>query len=332
MKSDPIDENRLHEMSSAFMPGCILGAAAELDLFSVLADASLNLDEIAGRLKSDRRATAVLLDALAALGIVDKQGERYCLPESLRPLLCSTSPRNLLPALHHRMNMFRWWGRLAWIVRSGQPAPREPSIRGAEADRAAFVAAMHTFSSPVADELIGRLGALRFSHLLDVGGASGTWAMAFLRAVPGTSATIFDLPDAVEQARSRIADCEFADRMTLVPGDFYEDELPGGADFAWVSAIAHQHSREQNRRLLAKVHAALVPAGQVAIRDVVMEPSRTRPRLGALFAVNMLVATAGGGTFTFEELAEDLQAVGFVEPTLAVKDEGMSSVVTATRP
>jgi len=327
-----MDENQLHEMSSAFMDACVLGAAAELDLFSVLANDSLDADAVAGRLQGDPRATRTLLDALVALGVLDKQGEFYSVPEALRPLLDAQSPRNVLPMLWHRMNMLRWWSRLAWVVRSGKPAECPPSIRGAEADRAAFVAAMHTFSGPGADELVARLGPPRFTHLLDVGGASGTWTMAFLRAAPGATATLFDLPDAVAQAERRLAQTEFAGRVRLVAGDFYEDELPGGADLAWVSAIAHQHSREHNRRLLAKVHAALVPQGRVAVRDVVMEPSRTRPALGALFAVNMLVATESGGTFTLAEFAEDLQTAGFVEPTLAVKDDGMNSVIVAIRP
>jgi len=171
-----------------------------------------------------------------------------------------------------------------------------------------------------------------FRHLLDVGGASGTWTLAFLRAVPEAVATIFDLPDAIEQARRRIAQSPLADRIALVAGDFYTDPLPAGADFAWLSAIAHQHSRRHNRALLAKVHAALAPGGRGALRDVVMEPERTRPLDGALFAVNMLVNTPCGGTFTFEEFAEDLLAAGFEHPTWRVKQPGMSNVVEAFKP
>jgi SAM-dependent methyltransferase len=85
--------------------------------------------------------------------------------------------------------------------------------------------------------------------------------------------------------------------VTLAAGDFYVDDLPAGADFAWVSAICHQHSRRHNRELFAKVYRALAPGGRIAIRDVVMEPCRTQPRDGALFAINMLVNTDTGGTF-----------------------------------
>jgi SAM-dependent methyltransferase len=241
-------------------------------------------------------------------------------------------PQTTLPMIRHRMNILRQWAQLAWVTKAGIPAPRQVSIRGAAADRAAFVAAMHTVSGPIADELVGRLAPLEFKRLLDVGGASGTWTMAFLRAAPGATAILFDLPDAVEQARRRFAGSEFAGRVELVAGDFYVDDLPGGADFAWVSAIAHQHCRERNRELFAKVCAALAPGGRIAVRDVVMEPSRTRPVAGALFAINMLVNTDSGGTYTFGEFAEDLQSAGFAGAELRIKSDAMSSVVLATKP
>ena len=89
------------------------------------------------------------------------------------------------------------------------------------------------------------------------------------------------------------------------------DALPPGADLAWVSAIVHQNTRAQNRALFTAVFEALTPGGRIAIRDILMEEDRTRPVAGALFAVNMLVATQGGGTFTLAELREDLVAAGF---------------------
>ena len=190
---------------------------------------------------------------------------------------------------------------------------------------------MHSVSGPIADDVITRWGPPNFTHALDVGGASGTWTMALLRAVPGSRATLFDLPDAVKQARERLTGTEFNDRVTLTAGDFYRDELPSGADLAFVSAIIHQHCRDSNRDLFRKIHRALAPGGTIAIRDVVMNADHTSPQFGALFAVNMIVNTDTGGTFSFEELSEDLQAAGFVDPQWALKTEDMSSIVTAVR-
>jgi hypothetical protein len=318
-------------MTAGYMSACVIGAATELDLFTALGDRSMSAEELADKLRCDRRAITIVLDAVASLGLLDKQDALYSVPAELRPLLIEGSPQTLLPGIRHRMNVLRAWAQLARVAKAGGPLPEEASIRGPEADRAAFVAAMHTYSRPVAEGLVARLGPPRFEHLLDVGGASGTWTLAFLRAVPGARATVFDLPDAVSQARERIAGTEFADRIDLVAGDFFEDDLPPGADFAWISAIVHQFPRERNRQLFAKVHAALQPGGTVAVRDIVMEPCRTRPREGALFAVNMLVNTESGGTFTFDELADDLRAAGFVDPQLAVPADDMNAVVSARK-
>ncbi|MBN2269280.1 MAG: hypothetical protein JXN61_01615, partial [Sedimentisphaerales bacterium] len=141
----------------------------------------------------------------------------------------------------------------------------------------------------------------------------------------------FDLPDVIPMAKERLTRAGLIDRVELVAGDYYEDKLPAGADLAWVSAIAHQNSRRQNRDLFAKVRAALKECGQVVIRDVVMDPSRTAPPTGALFTINMLVATPAGGTYTLEEYTEDLQSAGFTDVALVYRDEFMSSLIRARK-
>jgi len=233
--------------------------------------------------------------------------------------------------VRHLANCLGRWAQLARITQTGKPAERVPGIRGEAADQAAFIGAMHNFSAPVADEVVGRLKPLGFSHLLDIGGASGTWTMAFLDAVPEARATLFDLPAVIPMARTRLSDTALSDKVTLVAGDYNADDLPAGADLAWLGAICHQNSREQNRALFARIHRALTDDGVVVIRDVVMDPSPTSPERGALFAVNMLVATEGGDTYTFNEYREDLSAAGFDGVTLVHRDEFMNSLIRAKK-
>jgi SAM-dependent methyltransferase len=330
-ETKPITGQQILEMMNGFRPACVIGAAAELDIWGRLGDKSLSAAALAQLSGCDPRATAVLLDAVAALGLLEKNDEAYRASADIRALLTEDSPKSVLPMIWHIMNIMRLWSQLAAVTKTGRPGERRPSIRGSEADRAAFIAAMHAVSGPLADDLVARLGPPQFRRLLDVGGASGTWTLALLRAVPAARATIFDLPDAIVQAEARIKGSQFASRIKLVSGDFYVDDLPAGCDFAWVSAIAHQHSRRHNRELFAKVFRALEAPGQIAVRDVVMSSCRTRPRDGALFAINMLVNTESGGTFTFEEFAEDLRAAGFVNPRLALRGEAMDSVVLADK-
>jgi predicted O-methyltransferase YrrM len=321
----------LMEVVRAFQPACIIAAAADLDLITPLATSPMTAIQLAARSNSDPRATAVLLDALAALNLLKKDRDVYVVAPDVAALLSERSPTNVLAAVRHQANCLRRWVQLARVVQAGRPAESAPSVRGRAADCEAFIGAMDSFALVAAPEIGAKLKMLRFHHLLDIGGASGTWTIAFLQAAPQAKATLFDLPEVIPLARKRLSAANLLDRVSLVAGDYNQDDLPAGADLAWLSAVAHQNSRAQNRILYAKIHEALTAGGVLVIRDIVMDRSRVSPVSGALFAVNMLVGTEGGTSYTLDEFRDDLTLAGFVDVELLHKDPGMSSLIIARR-
>ncbi len=323
--------DELLRLCRGFQPACVVIAAAELDVFSALKGGPAGAATLAARIGGDARATAVLLDALAAMGLLEKRGNEYHVLADVAELLTEDSPKNVLGIVRHLGNCMRRWAQLAEVVRTGTPAERRPSVRGAAGDTESFIRGMQDVSAPRVAEIVQALQPLTFTHLLDVGGGCGTWTVAFLQAAPEATATLFDLPEVIGLARARIAAAGLSGRVKLAAGDFYTDALPAGADFAWVSSIAHQNSREQNVALLGKVHAALAAGGQVVLRDVVMGETRTEPPAGALFAVNMLAGTPGGRTYTFAELAGDLASAGFAGAVLLRQGESTDSLVRAVK-
>ena len=132
-------------------------------------------------------------------------------------------------------------------------------------------------------------------------------------------------------ARERLADEGLADRVDLAPGDYNGDNLPGGHDLALLSAIVHQNSHEQNVALYKNIYGALDPGGRIIVRDYAMSRDRTQPSSGALFAINMLVNTEGGNSYTFDEIQEGLEIAGF-ERVKLIQDSEMSSLVEAFKP
>jgi predicted O-methyltransferase YrrM len=327
----PWNAEEILALGRSYQGAAVLAAAAELDLFSALSAAPLPAVELARILKCDERALTILLDALVGLRLLEKPGGNYALPAGLNAFLTPGGEQSVLAMAQHQAQCLRYWAQLARVVKTGRPADRIPGIRGEEGAQEAFIGAMHNVSEPIAEQVIQAVQPLRFKHLLDIGGASGTWAIAFLRACPSAQATLFDLPHVLPMAQRRLAAAGLDQRVQLVGGDFTRDALPPGADLAWVSAIVHQNSRAQNRALFAKVYTALVPGGRIAIRDILMEAERTQPVAGALFAVNMLVATESGGTFTLAELREDLEAASFTEVTSPRHDEAMNSIIVAKK-
>ncbi|MDP6634218.1 MAG: methyltransferase [Phycisphaerae bacterium] len=325
--------DELLELARSFQIPCVLNAAAELDVFSAFGDESLTVETLAERLNADLRGIRILADALAAIELLEKEGDAYRPARGVVDTLSEGGADSVLAMVRLSGNCMRGWAQLGAVTRQGAPLdPKPASVRGAVADHEDFIEAMNDISRRTADDLVASIGPPKFEHMLDLGGGPATWTIAMLNAMPGARATLFDMPDVIPIATRHVAAAGMEDRVDFVAGNFETDEsLPGGADLAWVSAIVHQNSRQQNRELFAKIHTALADGGQILIRDVVMDESRTAPQYGALFAVNMLVHTPGGGTFTFDELAEDLQSVGFTNPNLLNPDEEMNAVVQARK-
>jgi len=321
------------EMARAFQIPCVLNAAAELDLFAALGDEALTADALAQRLDADLRGITILADALASIELLVKDGETYRLAPGVIDTLTEGGADSVLAMVRLSGNCARGWSELGPIAKSGKPLdPRPTSSRGAQADRESFLEAMNDISRRTADSLIAAIGPPKFTCMIDLGCGPATWTIAMLNANPGSRGILFDLPDAIPIAQRHIALAGLEDRAEFVAGNFDTDEtLPTGADLAWVSAIVHQNSRQQNREFYAKIHAALADGGQILIRDVVMDTSRTNPQFGALFAVNMLVHTPAGDTFTLEELTEDLQSAGFTDVKLLHPDPQMNAIVQARK-
>ncbi|MDL2313435.1 acetylserotonin O-methyltransferase [Desulfovibrio sp. OttesenSCG-928-C14] len=335
---------RLRRAAVGYQESCVLAAAAELDIFTLILESGNRMpgQDIQARLASDRRGCAVLLDCLAALGYLRKNGAGeealYSVPEEYHPYLDRRHPDSFVPMLRHMANAQRIWPQLARVVKYGERPERVSSILGSEEDYASFILGMNSIArfdaAPMAQALV-KAGILDEKaedfRFLDVGGASGTYTEAFLKAAPLSRGAIFDLPAGILQARRRFLGGELEGRVDLLEGDFYENELPGGFDLVWISAVIHQQARPESRDLYRKAFLAMKPGGLVAVRDFMLDATRTDPPDGALFAVNMLVHTSQGMAYTYEEVREDLELSGFREISLAIPAPTMSAVAVGRK-
>lgn len=315
-----------------FMESRILLSGVELNVFTHVAEAPLSVEQLAGKIGADVRALRMLLDAVAAIGLLIKENDRYRTEPSLASSLSDNSPDSILPMLRHSAHLWKRWSHLTDIVRGKEI----PESAGEEIDWTpealkAFIGAMHVIGRQMANRIAEAVGTTGAKRLLDIGGASGTYMIAFLRADPKLEATLFDRPAVVAMARERVSKAGLLDRVKLVGGNFYTDELPPGHDLALVSAIIHQNAPEENIDLFRKINRALNEGGRIIIRDHVMDPDRTRPKAGAVFAINMLVGTAGGGTYTLEEIRAWLETAGFSNVRLVRTGEQMDQIVEATK-
>ncbi len=314
------------KISRAFQESRVLLCGAELDLFTLLAEKPLSAAAVAAKINADQRGIAILLDALSALGYLEKSEGHYRTEPSAIPLLSADYPESVLPVILHQGRVWQSWSQLTDIVLKKTTAGMKETGALSEGSVESFIGAMHVIASKKAPEVVAAIEPGKARRLLDVGGGSGSYTLAFLAAVPEMRATLFDLPRVIEMARKRARDAGMEDRISLVGGDFYNDPLPAGHDLALLSAIIHQNSHQENETLYRRINDALDPGGRIIIRDYVMSSDRTEPPDGAMFAVNMLAGTRGGRTYTYEEIAYGLAAAGFHRIRL-IRTEAMFSLV-----
>lgn len=314
-----------------FMKSRVILTAAELNFFTRLDEKPCSSEELAREKGLDVRATTRVLDCLVALALLEKQNGAYKPTES-GLFYSSHHPETVLPMVKHMSRLWDRWSSLTEVLKMEGHADEEPGIHMDDESWKSFIDAMHVAGREVSQSIADDYDLNRFKRLLDIGGGSGTYTVAFLNRNPAMEAVIFDLQNVIPMAKERLREGGIDGRVELVVGDFYKDELPKGCDLALLSAIIHQNSPSQNLDLYSKIYRALEPGGTVLIRDYLMDMSRTKPPSGAMFAINMLVNTQGGDTYTFDEVKSGLENAGFLGVSQVRYGEGMDSLVEGRKP
>lgn len=299
----------IRELATTFQKSRILLTAFELGVFTALGKKSKTSKDVAKIIKAREKSTDQLMNALCALRLLRKKKGRFLNTASGLRFLVKGSPA-YMSSLMHTVNQWDTWSTLTGAVRKG--ASLLAGLWGKRGKKwlAVFIAAMHERTTLQAKDTISRLNLSGVRSVLDVGGGSGGFSIAFVRAKEEINATVFDLPEVVSLARSYIRKEKLSGKVKVAAGDYNSDILGKGFDLVFLSAIVHSNSAGENQSLIKKCVNALNPGGQVVVSDFIMDKERTHPVFGALFALNMLVATERGDTYTESEVRGWMKEAG----------------------
>lgn len=334
----PTSPEALIDKANQFFAAQALLTANRLGVFAALeGEARKEAKDLAKEIGADARAVSLLLDALAGLGLLAKdQRGRYATTSIAKKHLTTTGEGPYLGD-YLRFQDLIWdaWTKLDQCVKTGRPARAPDMFQNDKDEVRRFIRAMRSTASLNAPFLAARLDLAGRATLLDLGGGPGTYALHFCKANPALKATVLDLPGTIEVARDLFQDEQdpARQRVEFKVGDFHRDQLGGPYDVVFLSHIIHGHSDAPNRTLLMRARDALNQNGILIIHDFFTERSKTTPAFAALFALNMLVATDGGRTWSFDELKAELDRLGYrdVEWKRMGQPRGLS-VVTAVNP
>jgi SAM-dependent methyltransferase len=228
----------------------------------------------------------------------------------------------------HTANLWKTWSTLTDCVRAGTAVADDPDLHGA-AWVETFIAAMHRNANERADAVVQAVGPVT-GRMLDIGGGSGAYAIAFAKANPRLEVDIIDQPQVEPISRTNVSKAGLLDRVHIGSGDLHTTPFADGYDLAFLSAICHMLSPDENFALLKRCFALLAPGGRVVIHDFVLDAHKAGPKFTALFALNMLTGTRGGNTYTEAEYTTWLEAAGF-QAVRQVHLPGTASLILAVR-
>jgi len=323
------------QLSWGYAPPLIIEAAVKHRLFDLLEVSPKTAAQLAKEAGIALRGVTAIGNALVGLRLLTRNRERYALTPESAVFLVSSKPAYHGAFFHHiSTQLIPNWLALDKIVRTGKPATSVNSKKHGAKFFADFVESIFPLSYGAAKTLGEHLGipkAKKPVRVLDLAAGSGVWGIALAEQSPQVQISAVDWPPVLAVTERIARRHGVAQRLTKIPGDLSEVSFGKNHDVATLGHILHSEGRDRSRKLLKKTFAALAPGGTIAIMEFLVNHDRNDPLVGLLFAVNMLVNTEHGDTFSFEEISGWLREAGFAKPRL-LPVPAVSPLVLATKP
>lgn len=302
----------LMNLATGYWQAAALSAAVDLGVFPCVVESSQSAEQIASRCQADLSYTTDLLDALAGLGLLAKQGGTYTLADEYEPYLNPGNPTCMLGALQYNAQLYPLWGRLADCVKSGSPAvpPQDHLGDNPQATRG-FVMGMHSRAVGIAPMILSAIDIQPHAKLLDVGSGPGTFSRMLAEQHAGLAVAQFDLPGVIKVAQELTEPSAARDRISFSPGDYRNDPLPAGHDTLLYCGALHQETQAAAASLFAKFFEAMPSGGRLLVIDLMTEPGRTTPVFSALFSLNMKLFNPGARVYPTDQVESMLGEAGF---------------------
>ncbi len=307
----PVSPEPLLQMAFSFAPERVLHATLALNVYSHMAQGHKSAAAIAQAAESSVRGMTMLLDAAAVFGLVKKQGAEYELTPMAQTFLVRESPA-YIGAMMEDSTIWNSWTNIVECVKTGGSTWRVETEERATDFFPTLIKSLHVLGYMPAQRMAQQLHLPTGAHVLDVACGSAAWSIPFAEADPQARLTLQDFSGVLEHTKGYLTRHKVIERCDFLSGNLREVDF-GEAQFdaAVLGNIVHSEGPESSQTLFAKLYRALKSGGKIIIVDMIANEERTGPPFALIFALNMLVATKDGGTYTVGEYTSWLQGAGF---------------------
>jgi SAM-dependent methyltransferase len=336
VSAPPVTPDRIMQMAWGYSLPLILEAALHHGVFDALDHGPKTLADLQKASGASERGLTAILNVLVALQLLakDSNGAYSLTPESAA-FLVSSRPAFMGGMIRHTSSdLLPKWLNLNDVVKTGGPTKAVNQQGSGTEFFEKFVNDIFPMRYAPALDLANylRLDLMAGDvNVLDLAAGSGVWGIVLAQSAPNVRVSAVDWPGVLKITRKNAEKFGLADRFTFREGDLQEADFGSGYQVATLGHILHSEGEERSKKLLTKTFEALAPGGTIAIAEFLVNDDRSGPVNGLIFAVNMLVNTDTGGTYSFEEISRWLGDAGFVEAR-TLSSRGPSPLILANKP
>jgi len=307
------------QVGLGFWASKVLLSAVEMELFTELARHPEDAEAVRDRLGLHARAYRDFLDALVALGFLERRDGVYSNTPSTDLFLDKRKPSyvgGLLEMANHRL--YGFWRHLTEALRTGQlqneaktgDTPFFDALYADPRRLREFLAAMSGLSHGANLAIARQFPWREYRSFADIGTAQGDLAVQIALGNPHLTGIGFDLPEVAPVFEEYVEQNGLKGRLQFVGGDFFSDDLPE-ADVHVLGHVLHDWNLEEKQALIGKAHAALPDGGALIVYEAIIDDDRSENAFGLLMSLNMLIETEGGFDYTATDCMGWLTEAGF---------------------
>ena len=321
--NNQLDPSHIMQTATAFWASKVLLTAVEFDLFSTLGDESMTATQLGEHLDIHPRGRFDFLDSLVALRFLDRDGDGpdglYKNTPETNAFLNKASPAYIggLPEMLNA-RLFGFWNDLGTALKTGEPQsevkihgkPIFEELYASESKLGIFLESMTGFQFANFLQLAEKFDFSRFNSVSDIGGALALLSRTVASRHDHLSFNTFDLPPVAPLAQKQVDVAGMADRISVVSGDFFQDELPK-ADVITMGNILHDWNLEKKKILIKKAYDALPEGGVFIAVENLIDDARRENAFGLLMSLNMLIEFGDAFDYTAADFREWCSEAGF---------------------
>jgi SAM-dependent methyltransferase len=298
----------INGIAKAYKEAIVVLSANELNLFAFLCKKGYSALELSKKLKLNKRGLTILLDTLVHLKFLTKKFDKYSCIKQFKPYLSPDGDYYIGDSLKHDLDILKKWAQLPEVIKTGLPARKE---KRAEKEQRDFILSMANSTELSVSDFFNHLDLSKCKTFFDIGGGPGTNSIFAVHKYPHLKAYSFDLPETIKIAREYLKQFIYNDTVKLIEGDYFKNDFGKDYDSMLLSNIIHSHSEADILKLFKKVYKSCSKTGKLIVKDFFINDNRVEPKRAVLFAINMLVNTEAGNTYSVNQINALLKKAGF---------------------